>query len=445
MKAKSKIKTMLSVLCCLMFFSTIHAQTIDKAKLDQLFDRLFEKNKGMGSITLAKDGVVLYSRSFGYGQITETVKKPLTEDSKFRIASITKTYTAVMILQMVEEGKLKLNDHLNRFFPQIPNSDKITIAQILNHRSGISDLTVEAGWRSQSRTHDEVVAAIALGKPLFEPDSQHMYSNSGYVLLGYILEKIEGKPYHEILKKRITSKIGLKNTYLGEGNTKVDNNESLSYRYMGSWKEAPEVDLSIPAGAGAIISTPTDMCKFIQALFDGKLISEVTLDQMKTMRDGEGMGMESFSFAGHTLYGHTGGSNASGSWLAYEPIEKLAMAYTTNAKIYPVKEIVAAVFDIYWNIPYVAPTFEAFEVSEDLLDQYVGEYVVAGTPAKMIVTKVGTVLSIGNGGTLMPLEAISVNKFNIAPGVTVEFDVEKRQMIIKRPQGERIFTKEISQ
>lgn len=442
MNTKINIRIILGVLCCLMFYSTSYAQTVDKEKLDLLFDRLLEKNKGMGSITLAKDGKILYSRSFGYGQITETVKKPLTEESKFRIASITKTYTAVMILQMVEEGKLKLTDRLDQFFPQIPNSDKITISQILNHRSGIPELTVEAGWRSQSRTHEEVVAAIAVGKPLFEPDSQHMYSNSGYVLLGYILEKIEGKPYQKILKQRITSKIGLENTYLGVGNTKVYDNESLSYRYMGSWKEAPEVDLSIPAGAGAIISTPSDMCKFIQALFDGKLISKSSLDQMKTMRDGEGMGMESFSFVGHALYGHTGGSNVSGSWLAYDPVEKLAMAYTTNAKIYPVKEIVSAVFDIYWNIPYVVPTFDAFDVSQELLDQYVGEYVVAGTPAKMIVTKTGSGLSIGNGGNLMPLEATAPNKFSIGPGVTVEFDIEMKQMIIRRPQGERTFTKE---
>jgi len=442
MKTIKKIKITLAVLLCLVLSSTGYTQSIDKAKLDQLFDRLLEKNKGMGSITIAQDGKILYSRSFGYGQITETLKKPLTEDSKYRIASITKTYTAVMIFQLVEEGKLKLTDYLNQFFPQIPNASKITIAQILSHRSGIPDLNVDAGWRSQSKTHEEVVAAIAKEKPLFEPDSQHLYSNTGYILLGYILEKVDGKPYQEVLKQRITVKIDLKNTYMGVGNTNVDDNESLSYRYLGSWKEAPEMDLSIPAGAGAIISTPTDMCKFIQALFDGKLVSKSSLDQMKTMRDEEGMGMEPFSFAGHVLYGHTGGSNVSGSWLAYEPTEKLAMAYTTNAKIYPVKDIIAGVFDIYWNKPYQVPTFDALVVSPAILDQYVGIYVVAGTPAKMTVIRTGSTISIDNGGTPIPLEATTVNKFTLAPGVTVEFDTAKKQMTIKRPQGERVFTKE---
>lgn len=442
MKTIQKLKIPLAVLFSLALFTTGYAQTIDKAKLDQLFDRLLENNKGMGSITIAKDGKVLYTRSFGYAQITETGKKPLTEDTKYRIGSITKTYTAVMIFQLVEEGRLKLGDHLDQFFPQIPNAGKITIAHILSHRSGIPDLTVESGWRMQPRTHEEVLAAIAKGKPNFEPDSRHLYSNTGYVLLGYIVEKAGGKPYQEALKQRITSKIGLKDTYLGVGNTNAGNNESLSYMYLGTWKESPEIDFSVPAGAGAIVSTPTDMTRFIQALFDGKLVSGSSLDQMKTMRDGEGMGMEPFSFSGKTLYGHTGGSNSSGAWLAYEPTEKLAMAYTTNAKIYPVKDIVAGVFDIYWNRPYQIPTFHALEVSPEILDQYVGVYVVAGTPAKMTVIRTGATISIENGATSVPLEATAPDKFQIAPGVTVEFDAAKKQMTIRRPQGERVFTKE---
>lgn len=437
-----KIKVTLTALFALLLFNSGYAQSLNKAKLDELFDRIAEKNKGMGSITIAKNGKVLYNRSFGYSQITETVKKPLTEDTKYRIASITKTYTAVMIFQLIEEGKLKLSDRLDQFFPQIPNASKITIAQILSHRSGIPDFVADGSFRMQSKTHEEVLAAIAKSEPSFEPDSKHLYSNTGYVLLGYIVEKAGGKPYQEALKSRITSRIGLKNTYLGVGNTDVSKNESLSYRYIGGWKEAPEMDLSVPAGAGAIISTPTDMAKFIQALFDLKLISQNSLNLMKTMRDGEGMGMEPFSFAGRTEYGHTGGSNVSGSWLAYDPEEKLAIAYTTNAKIYPVAEIIKGVFDIYWNRPFEIPAFNVFEVTPEVLDQYVGTYVIAGTPAKMIVTRKESTLYIQNGTSAIPLEAAAENKFKIDPGVTFEFDVAKKLLTIKRPQGERVFTKE---
>lgn len=429
-------------LFALVIVSVGYAQTIDKEKLDQLFDRLLEKNKGMGSIVLAKEGKIVYERSFGFGQTVGNTRTPLTADTRFRISSITKTYTAVMILQLVEEGKLRLQDRLDMFFPKIPNAGKITIEQILRHRSGIPELKVEPNWGRESRTQEEVLAVIETGVPNFEPDSKHEYSNTGYIILGYIVEKLGGKPYQDALKDRICLKIGLDNTYLGEGNTNPDKNESTSYRYLGEWKEAPEMNLSIPAGAGAILSTPADMAKFIQALFDHKLVSKASLEKMITMQDGEGMGMEPFSFAGKTLYGHTGGSNSSGSWLAYEPAEQLALAYTTNAKIYPVAEIVAAVFDIYWNRPYQVPTFDALVVSPEILDKYVGVYVVAGTPARMTVTRSGSTLSIENGGNTIPLEATAPDTFNLAPGVTVSFDISKKQMTIKRPQGERVFTKE---
>src|SRR5215831_15080207 len=98
-----KTKLLFATLLTLSLFTAGYAQTLDKAKLDQLFDRLLEKNKGMGALTLAKDGNILYSRSFGYSQISETEKRPLTATTKFRIGSITKTYTAVMIFQLVEE------------------------------------------------------------------------------------------------------------------------------------------------------------------------------------------------------------------------------------------------------------------------------------------------------------------------------------------------------
>ncbi len=440
-----KSKVLLPTLLTFVLATTGYAQTLDKAKLDQLFDRLLEKNKGMGSLTLAEDGNVLYTRSFGYRQIDGAGKKPLTATTKYRIGSITKTYTAVMIFQLVEEGKLKLTDTLDKFFPQIPNANRITIGQMLAHRSGIHNLDPDGLWGKQPRTKDEVVAHIAQGQPDFEPDAKHLYSNTGYVLLGYIVEKAGGKPYQEALKERIASRIGLKDTYVGVGNTDPSKNEAISYRYIGGWMEAAEIDFSVTGGAGSILSTPLDMTKFIQALFDLKLVSEASLNHMKTMRDGEGMGMEPFSFAGKTLYGHTGGSSSSGAWLAYYPEEKLALAYTTNAKIYTVSNIVSGVFDIYWNRPFQIPALDAFDISPEILETYVGVYTIPGTPAKMTVTRGGATLYIKAGADSSrsaPLEATAEDKFKIDPGVFFEFDAAKGRLTIKRLNGERVFTKE---
>jgi D-alanyl-D-alanine carboxypeptidase len=200
---------------------------------------LAEKNKAMGNLTIARDGKVLYTRAIGYSQINGTEKKPLTAANRFRIGSITKMFTAAMIFQFVEEGKLGLTDTLDKFVPQVPNARKITIAQILAHRSGIHDVTEDGDfrtWRLKSITKDEVLAIIAKSAPDFEPDAKYAYSNSGYFLLGIIVEKLTGKPYGEALKKRITSKIGLKDTYPATGNINVNKNESFSYRYVRDWE-----------------------------------------------------------------------------------------------------------------------------------------------------------------------------------------------------------------
>src|SRR5262245_43529326 len=135
-----KTKILFASFLTLALFAATAAETLDKGKLDQFFDRLAEKNKAMGGLVLVKDGNVLYSRSIGYSQIDGAEKKPLTAASRFRIGSITKTFTATMILELVDEGKLKLTDTLDKFLPQVPNARKITIAQILGHRSGIPNI-----------------------------------------------------------------------------------------------------------------------------------------------------------------------------------------------------------------------------------------------------------------------------------------------------------------
>src|SRR5215204_543503 len=174
MKIESLFATLLTLALCI----AGNAQTLDKAKLDQFFDRLAEKNKAMGSLVITKDGKVLYTRSIGYSQVNGTEKKPLTAANRFRIGSITKMFTAAMILQLVEEGKLKLTDTLDNFLPQIPDASKITIAQILAHRAGIHDVTEDRNLRP-SRTNpitkDEYVAIIAKGAPDFEPDARYSY------------------------------------------------------------------------------------------------------------------------------------------------------------------------------------------------------------------------------------------------------------------------------
>jgi CubicO group peptidase (beta-lactamase class C family) len=201
-----------------------------------------------------------------------------------------------------------------------------------------------------------------------------------------------------------------------------------------------ETHPTILFSAGAITSTPLDMAKFIQA----RLVSKDTLDQMKTMRDGEGFGMVKFTFAGRTFYGHTGGADNYGAWLAYEPEEKLAVAYATNAKIFPVEKIVSGVVDIYYHRPFQIPALESIAVNPDMLDRYVGVYSVPGAPAKATVTRDGSTLFFQPPGesSAVPLEATAENQFQLEGVAVFTFDAAKKQMTVKRRVGERVFTKE---
>jgi CubicO group peptidase (beta-lactamase class C family) len=180
-------------------------------------------------------------------------------------------------------------------------------------------------------------------------------------------------------------------------------------------------------------------------LFEGKIVSKESLKQMTTIRDGEGLGIVPFTYAGKTFYGGTGGGDNYGSWLVYQPEEKLAVAYTTNAKIYPVANIVSGVIDIYYNRPFTIPALESIAVSPEVLDKYVGVYSSPDAPMKWTITRDGGTLFFQPPGAQsgVPLEATAPDKFQIEGAAVFEFDAAKNQMTIKRRGGqERVLTKE---
>jgi D-alanyl-D-alanine carboxypeptidase len=307
--------------------SCTHAQTFNKAKLDSFFVAMNAHSENMGSIAITAKGVMIYQNAIGYSQVNEKIKTPSTIKTEYRIGSISKMFTAVMIFQLIDEGKLSFETPLATYFPQLPNAQKITIGEMLDHRSGLHNFTSDSlyvTYMATPKSEAEMTAIFARQKPDFEPNAKAEYSNTNFVLLGYIIEKLTGKTYAEELKKRVTSKIGLADTYYG---TKANpaRNEAYSYKFTGEWTQMPETDMSIPGGAGAIVSTPTDLVKFINALFDGKLITRANLDTMKTMKDNFGMAMFTIPFYDKKAFGHTGGIDGFSSSLAYFPEDKLAI------------------------------------------------------------------------------------------------------------------------
>lgn len=418
------------------------AQPIDKGKLDQLFDRLAEKDKAMGSMTITRDGVISYTRTLGFSEIVGDERKPLTAFSRFRIGSVSKMFTATLVLQLIEEGRLNFTDTLDAFFPQIPNAAKITIEQLLAHRSGISDLTEDPefrSWKVEPKTPDEMVTIIANRTPEFEPDAKTRYSNSGYILLGFIIEKVTGKPYQDELRARITTRIGLADTGLGSDGAEAGKNEVVSYRYVAGWNPESSTHPSIPGGAGAIVSTPADLAKFIRALFDLKLVKQESLAQMMQKQ----LGMQTYPIDGKILYGHGGAIDGFRAMLIYLPKEKLAIAYTSNGAVYPVAQVVEDALAIARGRPFQIPIFESMPVDPAVLDLYVGEYSSSEMPVKFTIARKGTILTAQPAGkSAVELEATAQDKFKCEPmGLVVEFNAANKQMTIKRRGRETVFTK----
>lgn len=444
LEAKMKTRISIVILITISFIGIAYPQSINKPKLDSLFDTLALKNKAMGSVAISKNGVLLYSRAIGYAYISDNEKKTATVHTKYRIGSITKMFTATMIFQLIEEGKLTLATTLDKFLPSIPNAKQITIANLLHHNSGIHSYTDDPAyttWRTEPKTEDDILSLISKHGPDFQPGEKFSYSNSNYFILGYIVEKITGESYSQILSRRITSRIGLVNTYVG-GKIEVAKDESCSYQFSGSWTHAPETDMSIPGGAGSIVSTPADLTKFIEALFSLKLVSQSSIDQMKNITDGWGMGMFQIPFYERRAFGHNGGIDGFASTLSYFPEESLAVSYCTNGQVYPMNDILIGVLSIYFNKDYTLPSFISLK-SEDL-DKYLGVYSSKLHPLKITFTKTdSTLVGQATGQSQFPLEATEKNEFEFRQaGIVIHFDSTASEFTLKQAGGSYLFTKE---
>lgn len=420
------------------------SQVFDKAKLDSYFDTIETNNKFMGSVAVFQNEKMIYTKSIGFSDFENHIQA--NGNSKYRIGSISKTFTTVLVLKAIQEKKLDLNQTIDKFFPTIQNANKITIKDLLNHRSGIHNFTNDEPyitWNTQVKSEKEMVDIIANGGSDFEPDSKADYSNSNYVLLTYILEKTFKKSYADLLKKYITKPLGLSNTYLGS-KINVENNETKSYSYVDTWKVETETDISIPLGAGGIVSTPSDLVKFSDALFSGKLLKKESLELMKTIKDDYGIGLFKFPFNGKVGYGHTGGIDGFTSVFSYFPDGNVSYAMTSNGTNFNNNDISLAVLSAIYNKPYDIPEFKTYEVKSEDLDPYLGVYSSTQIPLKITITKENkTLRAQATGQSSFPLEATEKDKFKFdQAGIVLEFNTTEKTMILNQSGGQFTFTKD---
>lgn len=420
------------------------SRQFDPAKLDAYFETIATNDRFMGNVAISKNGQLIYTKSVGYLDVD--AKQYADEHTKYRIGSISKTFTVALVLKAVEEHKLSLQQTIESYFPSLPNASKITVSNLLNHRSGIHSFTSNADyltWHTQPKSEQELTGIIVASGSDFEPDSKASYSNSNYVLLTYILEKAFQQPYAALLKQYITGPIGLAHTSLG-GRIDPENNEALSYKATDGWVKEAETDSSVPLGAGAIISTPADIVTFGEALFSGKIISPESVELMKTIRDGYGMGLFQIPFHEKKAFGHSGGIDGFTSTWGYFPDEQVSFALTSNGSAMQINDVAIAVLSAVFDKPYDIPVFSHYELEADAIPAYLGVYASSQLPIKITITNEGnTVVAQATGQPSFPLEPTAKDNFRFdKAGVVMEFNPAAHSFILKQGGGEFTFTKE---
>jgi len=433
-------KTSGLLLLSLLAVGNLFAQEWDMEKLDSFFGLLAEKDKAMGSVILLHEGSVIYERKFGYADLE---KGQLADvESKYRVGSISKTFTAVLVFQAIEENKLSLEQTIDSFFPELENGEKITVNELLNHRSGIFSLTSRPdylSWSTETKSREDLYKIIWAGKSVFEPGSKSEYSNSNYVLLTWILEDIYQKSFSNLLEQGITLPLSLQNTYVGEKYA-AEKNEVLSYKFLGEWQLENITDMSIPLGAGAIVSTPEDLTVFIRALFSGKLISDSSLTKMTELKDNYGRGLFKYPFYEEYAYGHDGGIDGFRSSLSYFPEHDLAYSLTLNAVNMDPNEISITVLSTFFGKEFELPSFKEASLTEEELDTMVGIYAAPDFPLEIAIKRQNlTLIAQATGQPEFPLEYVDGNTFVFrVANLSMEFHPETEEMSFE--QGGMKFT-----
>lgn len=416
-----------------------------KEKLGNYFDSLFVHHKVMGSFAIAENDRPTFIKVVGFSDAAKQQKANV--NTQYRVGSISKTFTAILIMKAVEDKKISLDRKLSDFYPEIPNADKITIENLLQHRSGVHNLTDEAEYmqyNTKAQTESSLVNIIKKYKSDFDPGSKHEYSNSNYILLGFILEKVYKKPYAVLIKEKITKPLKLTLTEVG-GKIDVSKNQAQSYDYTnGKYEVSSETDMSIPIGAGNIISTPRDLLSFILGLEQGKLIKKESLEKMKHFVDNYGYGLMKVPFEKYWGFGHTGGIDDFRSVLFYFPDLKTAVAFTANQSDMDTNQITIKMIETALGRDFKMPSFTTLEIPESVLQKYVGTYSCKDVPLKInIFIRDKKLMAQATGQNAFPLEATSDKSFEFeAAGIGIDFYPEKNQFDIKQRGTKNTFTKE---
>jgi CubicO group peptidase (beta-lactamase class C family) len=400
--------------------------------MDQIVQS-YVPSKFMGTVLVAQDGKVLLDKGYGFANLEWDI--PNTPTTKFRLGSLTKQFTAASILLLEERGKLKIEDPIKKYMPDAPAAwDKITIFHVLTHTSGIASFTGFPDYSSreaQAITPEKLVEWFR-DKPLeFEPGTKWNYSNSGYVLLGYLIEKISGQSYSDFVQQNIFTPLGMKDSGY-DSNSAIIAHRAAGYTPGKSGPvNAGFVHMSIPFSAGALYSTTEDLLRWEQGLFGGKVLTAASLAKLTTpFKQDYAFGLGVSTTNGHKVISHNGGIQGFNTLLAYYPDDKLVVAVLANINGPFAEQIGANLAKMAYGEKVVLPAErKEIIVSPEILKQYVGTYELAPTFSIVITLENGQLMTQATNQGKLPLFAESETMFFLK---VVDAQVE----FVKNEKGE---------
>jgi len=387
----------------------------DVPRMEQVVESYVSGKKFMGAVLVARADQVLLSKGYGSANLEWNI--PNSPATKFRLGSITKQFTAASILLLEERGKLKTDDPVKKLMPDAPAAwDKITIFHLLTHTSGIPSFTSFPDYGAQepfASTPEKLVARFR-DKPLdFQPGEKWSYSNSGYVLLGYLIEKASGETYEKFVQENIFGPLGMQDSG-------YDSNSAIIPRRAAGYapgKDGPEnagfIHMSIPFSAGALYSTTGDLLRWEQGLFGGKLLSAASLAKMITpFKDDYAFGLSVGTVKGHKRIEHGGGIEGFNTSLSYYPEDKLTVVVLANLNGDAPEQIATRLAALAHgeNVELPAERKE-ITVAPKILEQYVGIYELAPKINMTITLEGGQLITQVSGQGKAPLFAASETKF----------------------------------
>lgn len=369
--------------------------------MDQIVQSYVANHKFMGTALVARGSQTLFSKGYGSANLEWDI--PNSPKTKFRLGSVTKQFTAASILLLEERGKLNVGDPVKKYLPDAPAAwDKITIFHILTHTSGIPSFTGFPDYvklKPFATTHAELVARFR-DKPLeFEPGEKWNYSNSGYLLLSYLIEKITGDSYEKFVRENIFTPLGMKDSGYDSNSAVIPHRASGYVSGKNGFENAGFIHMSVPQGAGALYSTTEDLLKWEQGLFGGKVLQAASLEKMiKPFKNNYALGLQVETAGGHKVIQHGGGIEGFNTLLQYYPEDKLTVVVLGNVNGPAPAEIARKLGALAHGDTVILPS-ERKEITLDskVLRRYVGAYQLDQGPA-MLVTLEGNQLvrKLGN-------------------------------------------------